>query len=754
MSDPSGPKSTTDAKDDAAVTETLTSPALGDESLLDIPASEPGDKQDVVEPIPPEPIAEEGEVARQDKMDGEDRRAASPDIMSGEAFQGEQRSTQSAEDIEKEASEHLARRAAEMDIGSGPGADAGEKPGAQSHDEGPPVPEKDTVKSDQAKEEEEYDEKHPPAPPNEETPNDVPEAPKDSTEATGLEIQNIMDQFRTGLGGSEDEIMSPRLERQQPMLVLPPRTSSLENKDSHALSPQKTGGSISSQAASTKAGKAPSITGASLNQMKSDDQASIASGKASTIFQPPPPSPEPEPALPFDFHRFLEQLRHRTADPVARFLRSFLNEFGKKQWMVHEQVKIISDFLEFISKKMGQCEVWRTVSDAEFDNAREGMEKLVMNRLYSQTFSPAIPPAAGSPRKAGKNNRSAADMANPQGPGRRGQHQEDVERDEVIAQKIRIYGWIKEEHLDIPPINEKGRKFLLLAQQELLKINTYRAPRDKVICVLNCCKVIFGFLKNSKSDQSADSFVPILIYTVLRAAPEHLVSNVQYIWRFRNQDKLGGEAGYYMSSLMGAVTFIENLDRTILTISDEEFERNVEQAVSAIAEKNKAEDYESRSHTTAATGPGMQHLNEKSALSRPEVTPRNSMDAERSSPHKNASQRLGEKGHHSSPSGEIDDYDAVTGLLKTIQKPLSSIGRIFSDDGGSSNPQGSSSLRPASTPLPGSTPRRRSPAPPGGEGERRPSPDGRPQAAAARQASAEVAQAQRVRAKEYKVVVE
>src|SRR5580700_5736940 len=29
---------------------------------------------------------------------------------------------------------------------------------------------------------------------------------------------------------------------------------------------------------------------------------------------------------------------------------------------------------------------------------------------------------------------------------------------------------------------------------ELLKIKTYRAPRDKIICVLNCCKVIFGSL--------------------------------------------------------------------------------------------------------------------------------------------------------------------------------------------------------------------------------------------------------------------
>lgn len=83
---------------------------------------------------------------------------------------------------------------------------------------------------------------------------------------------------------------------------------------------------------------------------------------------------------------------------------------------------------------------------------------------------------------------------------------------------------------------------------------------------MNCCKVIFGrwleclgftlaltsqgLLKHSKSDSSADSFMPMLIYVVLHANPEHLVSNVQYILRFRNQEKLGGEAGYYLSSLV------------------------------------------------------------------------------------------------------------------------------------------------------------------------------------------------------------
>lgn len=59
-----------------------------------------------------------------------------------------------------------------------------------------------------------------------------------------------------------------------------------------------------------------------------------------------------------------------------------------------------------------------------------------------------------------------------------------------------------------------------------------------------------GHLKNAKSDTSADSFMPLLIYVVLQANPEHLVSNVQYILRFRNQEKLAGEAGYYLSSLV------------------------------------------------------------------------------------------------------------------------------------------------------------------------------------------------------------
>ncbi|KAF2263315.1 hypothetical protein CC78DRAFT_534091 [Lojkania enalia] len=605
---------------------------------------------------------------------------------------------------------------------------------------------------------------------------------EDIADDSRSEIQSIMEQFDYGHGGpGVDEIMSPRMELAGPMLespiTHPPRRSSLEPLNKPLPNPTEAASSSSEQPLQSPPPRSSSLyrvgTNSSLNE-KVSAPGPMSPGTHAPQYKPTPPVPvpDPEPDLPFDFHRFLEQLRHRTADPVAKFLRSFLLEFGKKQWMVHEQVKIIGDFLEFISKKMAQCEVWRTVTDAEFDNAREGMEKLVMNRLYNQTFSPAIPPPEPVPNKGRRRGHE------PAGPGRRGQHQEDVERDEVLAQKVQIYGWVKEEHLDIQPVGDKGKKFLHLAQQELLKIKSYRAPRDKVICILNCCKVIFGFLRTSQSDQSADAFVPLLIYTVLQANPDHLVSNVQYILRFRNQDKLGGEAGYYISSLMGAIQFIEGLDKTSLTVSDEDFEKNVEAAVSEIAERHSDPQPTSPSSSNAPqlrvqanppATPGHRrmpsphlHLSEKSTLSRPEVTPRNSLEAERAGPRRSTSQRS-EHGH----SDQSEENAAVAGLLRTIQKPLSTIGRIFSDN------DNSASFHSVPTPPPGTTPhltppppRRSSEYPSGNaqttekELQRRSAEEQRhrqrmsAEESAARQASAEAEEARRIQRQEHRVVVE
>ncbi|OSD05507.1 hypothetical protein PYCCODRAFT_1432665 [Trametes coccinea BRFM310] len=343
---------------------------------------------------------------------------------------------------------------------------------------------------------------------------------------------------------------------------------------------------------------------------------------------------------PFDFQKFLDQMKLKGAEPVAKYLRSFLSNFAKRTFTVNDQVKLINDFLAFIAARMRESEVWRNASDAEFDNAMEGMEKLVMNRLYEFTFTPQVAKAV-PPRPV------TAD---------------DLERDRVLSQRIALFKWIEPKHLDVPE-GEGSEGFLMFAQQELLKVNHYKAPRDKLICILNCCKVIFGLIRHLHKDESADTFLPILIYVVIKANPPHLLSNVEFISRFRNPAKLQSEAGYYLSSLMGAVSFIETMDHTSLSnITQEEFERNVEDAIQSLpstGSQTPERGFTPGPESTGASTPTRQfagstsHAGEESAQLLSLSTP---------------AQTLGE--------------DARRFLQKTgdtISKPLNAISRIFNE---------------------------------------------------------------------------
>lgn len=172
----------------------------------------------------------------------------------------------------------------------------------------------------------------------------------------------------------------------------------------------------------------------------------------------------------------------------------------------------------------------------------------------------------------------------------------------------------------------------------------------------------------------------------------------------------------------GAIQFIETLDRTSLTVSDEEFEKNVEAAVSDIAKENLQTEVEST--------PGASH-----------VTPRVSTDAERFPQRRDG-------------AGSGDEENApVAGLLRTIQKPLSTIGRIFSEE-----PDAIPDRRPQQE-NPPPVPSRPSPGPYPPERQARRVPQEIPttvdaQEAAARQASAEAAEARRIQRAEHHDVVE
>jgi len=154
--------------------------------------------------------------------------------------------------------------------------------------------------------------------------------------------------------------------------------------------------------------------------------------------------------------------------------------------------------------------------------------------------------------------------------------------------------------------------------------------------------------------------VPVLIFVVLKANAEHLLSNVEFINRFRNPAKLQSEAGYYLSSLMGAVQYIETMDHTSMSnITQEEFERNVELAIQTLPPSWPS----SPTSSTSSHNPSM-----KPPLPSPHAGEESAQPLTLSVPSQTQPQSMSE--------------DARRLLQKTgdaVSKPLGAISRIFSE---------------------------------------------------------------------------
>ncbi|ELU43446.1 lipase [Rhizoctonia solani AG-1 IA] len=250
-----------------------------------------------------------------------------------------------------------------------------------------------------------------------------------------------------------------------------------------------------------------------------------------------PTTPDPEQ---FDFQKFLDQLKSRPADPVAKYLRRWVVFIPNLSSSIHMNM--------FISARMRECEIWKKAGEVEFDNAVEGMEKLFQYRglIPSSTFTPQIA-RSGRPVTT-----------------------DDLERDRVLKQRIALFQWIKPEHLDIPmTLKDQGESEITPSSPPAAENTSPTNAEKSTDSEISMGFLLFaqqGLIRHLRGDEGADSFIPLLIFVLIRANPEHLLSNIDFKAR-----------------LMGAVSFIETMDHTSLSnITQEDFEKNVEQAIQAL----------------------------------------------------------------------------------------------------------------------------------------------------------------------------
>ncbi|KAJ3683497.1 hypothetical protein LUZ60_013724 [Juncus effusus] len=259
-----------------------------------------------------------------------------------------------------------------------------------------------------------------------------------------------------------------------------------------------------------------------------------------------------------DFYGFLDRMRRPAAADLVRAVKSFIVSFSINATDDEDSSKRVQEFLLTMENTIKDHILWANASYEEIDNAIEGLEKFIMTKLFDRTFASS---------------------------------QEDNKIDSDISEKIRLLQYfINPNHLDVPRLLHNEASWLF-AVKELQKINTYKAPREKLMCVMNCCQVINNLLLNASESvhstpAGADEFLPALIYITIKANPPQLHSNLKFVQLFRRESKLVSEVEYYLTNLISAKTFILNINSQSLSMEESEFERNMRNAKLALQESN------------------------------------------------------------------------------------------------------------------------------------------------------------------------
>ncbi|XP_008658255.1 vacuolar protein sorting-associated protein 9A-like isoform X1 [Zea mays] len=248
---------------------------------------------------------------------------------------------------------------------------------------------------------------------------------------------------------------------------------------------------------------------------------------------------------PLAWHDFLERMRQPSAAEFVKSIKSFIVTFSNRAPDPEKDSTAIQEFLENMEGAFRAHTPWAGSSEEELESAGEGLEKYVMTKLFNRVFA-SVP--------------------------------EDVKSDEELFEKMSLLQqFVRPENLDIKPEYQNETSWLL-AQKELQKINMYKAPRDKLACILNCCKVINNLLLNAsivsnETPPGADEFLPVLIYVTIK-----LHSNLLYIQRYRRQTRLVSEAQYFFTNILSAESFIWNIDGESLSMNELDFQRRMDSA--------------------------------------------------------------------------------------------------------------------------------------------------------------------------------
>lgn len=223
---------------------------------------------------------------------------------------------------------------------------------------------------------------------------------------------------------------------------------------------------------------------------------------------------------------FVGQYMEQKERSVQFFIRKFQSINA-----ADEKTQLVEKFLTLLYTALENDSSWHKATQEQIDHARRIIERHVMTQIYWSAFYP---------------NGEA-----------------DVHRDKVLNEHMKkLSKIINVDHKDlrIPKVYHSEYPWPS-AQADIEVINSCKAARDKISCVVKCCKTIMTLLSiaDEKRAPSADDLMPVLVFVIIQANPNSLLSTVQYVNSFYEKH-FHGEQAYWWTQFCSAIEFIKTMD--------------------------------------------------------------------------------------------------------------------------------------------------------------------------------------------------
>ncbi|KAM9836847.1 ras and Rab interactor 2 [Aulostomus maculatus] len=140
-------------------------------------------------------------------------------------------------------------------------------------------------------------------------------------------------------------------------------------------------------------------------------------------------------------------------------------------------------------------------------------------------------------------------------------HNKDSSSQRLTQNMLRLKGDAAMERLGVRTGVPDSREVERVKQKLMLMQRTH-SPIDKVLLLLQVCKCVHKAMGSLHGQEvSWDDFLPSLSYVIVECNRPHILIEVEYMMELLEPSWLGGEGGYYLTSVYASLCLIQSLDR-------------------------------------------------------------------------------------------------------------------------------------------------------------------------------------------------